>query len=498
MIASWMLYALLVSTLLGAAAWALEEVCRLVGAPVRWVWAGALAATLALVALAPLRTTPSAAPDLSGVMVRVTEPGATPAATGPLATLARTVGEARAALDRAMRSAAALGEGVPGWALGAGWAALSATLLAVAWATLRRGRWARRRWPLHEMAGVPVRVAPRVGPAVLGVRAPEVVVPEWLLEVSPEEQRLVVLHEREHIRARDPLLLAAGCVAAALVPWVPAAWWMLRRLRVAVELDCDARVLRRGVRPVAYGTLLIEMAGRGPGLTLGAPAMAGSPSSLERRLRAMNVRLPRFAPARAGLLGVLGLAVLAAACETSLPTTAEVDRMDVASVESHAEKFQIFEGGGNLKYTVDGKAVTAAEARALTAGRIAQIQVHRTPEGGTVDITTGEAAPGQRLRTPGATGEIMILRRDSSQARVHVSELNPGGTGPVRIRTGERFEGLTVVDGRVVTPTEMRTLAAGRIDKVEVIKGPRAAELYPNDPRAAHGVIRITTKAAAQ
>jgi hypothetical protein len=392
-----------------------------------------------------------------------------------------------------MQSAAALGEGVPGRALGAGWAALSLTLLAAVWLTLRRGRGACRRWPLHELAGTPVRVAPRLGPAVLGVRAPEVVVPEWLLEVSPEEQRLVVLHEREHIRARDPLLLAAGCMAVALVPWVPAAWWMLLRLRLAVELDCDARVLRQGVRPFAYGTLLIEMAGRGPGLTLGAPAMAGSPSSLERRLRAMNVRLPRFAPARAGLLGILSVAVLAAACETSLPTTAEVDRMDVASAESHAARFQLFEGG-NLKYTVDGKAVTAEEARALTAGRIAQIQVHRTPDGGTVDITTGPAAPGQRLRTPGAAEEVMIFRGDSSRTRVHVSEINPGGTGPVRIRTSDRFEGLMILDGRVISQAEMRSLVPGRIGNIEVIKGPAAAQLYPNDPRAANGVIRITTK----
>lgn len=497
MIASWMLYALLVSTLLGAAGWALEEVCRLLGRPVRWVWAGALAATLALVALAPLRTTPSAAPEIAGVMVRVTEPGAAPAARGPLAVLAGSVADLRATLDGAMASAASQAGEVPGWALGAGWAVLSLALLAVAWATLHHGRGARRRWPLHEMAGMPVRVAPRLGPAVLGVRAPEVVVPEWLLEVSPEEQRLVVLHEREHIRARDPLLLAAGCVAVALVPWVPAAWWMLLRLRLAVELDCDARVLRQGVRPFAYGTLLIEMAGRGPGLTLGAPAMAGSPSSLERRLRAMNVRLPRFAPARAGLLGILGVAVLAAACETSLPTTAEVERMDVASAESHASKFQLFEGG-DLKYTVDGKPVTAEEARALTGGRIAQIEVRRTPEGGTVNITTGDMAPSRRVRTPGATEDITILRGDSAGTRVRISEMAPSRSQAVRLRTGERFEGLTVVDGRIVSSAEMQSIAPGRIDQVEVIKGPAAARLYPNDPRAAHGVIRITTKRAAQ
>lgn len=494
MIASWMLYALLVSTLVGAAAWVLEEVCRLVGRPVRWVWAGALAATLALVALAPLRTAPSAASEISGVMVRVTEPGAAPAARGPVAMLAGAVAKLRASLDGAMESAAARAGGVPGWALGAGWAALSLTLLAITWATLHHGRGARRRWPLHELAGMPVRVAPRLGPAVLGVRAPEVVVPEWLLEVSPEEQRLVVLHEREHIRARDPLLLAAGCVAVALVPWVPAAWWMLLRLRLAVELDCDARVLRQGVRPFAYGTLLIEMAGRGPGLTLGAPAMAGSPSSLERRLRAMNVRLPRFAPARAGLLGILGVATLAAACETSLPTTAEVERMDVSAAESQAAKLELFEGG-DLKYTVDGKAVTAAEARALTASRIAQIEVRRTGEGGTVSITTGDMVASRRLRTPRATEDVTILRGDSTGSRVRVSaHASAEATHPVRVGVGDRFEGLTVVDGRVVSSAEMRSIVPDRIDQVEIIKGARAAEMYPNDPRAVHGVIRITTK----
>ena len=56
MIASWMLFALLVSALVAAAAQILEEVCRLSGSPVRFVWIGALLAMLSLVALAPLRT----------------------------------------------------------------------------------------------------------------------------------------------------------------------------------------------------------------------------------------------------------------------------------------------------------------------------------------------------------------------------------------------------------------------------------------------------------
>ena len=52
-------------------------------------------------------------------------------------------------------------------------------------------------------------------------------------------------HEREHQRARDPLLLHAAAVGALVMPWNPAVWWMLSRLKLAVEMDCDARVFAR-------------------------------------------------------------------------------------------------------------------------------------------------------------------------------------------------------------------------------------------------------------
>lgn len=496
MIVSWMLYSLLVSALVAAAAWVLEEVCRLVGRPVRWVWLGALAATLALVALAPLRAT---APPSSALEATVVSDAAGARAgrgsTGVLAALAEAMTEARAILGEVLGSAVALGGRIPGEALMAGWIVLSATLLAVAAATILRAHGARRRWPLHVLAGTPVRVAPRLGPAVLGLRAPEVVVPRWLLEAPPEEQRLVVLHEREHIRARDPLLLAAGCLAAALVPWNPAAWWMLSRLRTAVELDCDARVLRRGVRPFAYGTLLIDMAGRGPGLTLGAPAMAGSPSSLERRLRAMNVRIPRFAPARAGLLGVLAAGALVGACSADLPTSAEVERMDVAAVEKQATHLRIF-GEEGMTYVVDGKPVSAEEARALSADRIAQIEVKKQPDGtGTVSITTGESNGRTRFRVSGVRVNPDALPGDSGRTRVMVMEMKDGSGDRVRVMSpGAGFEGLVVIDGQIVSESAFRSLSPDRIEKIEVVKGARAAEMYPGNAAATKGVISITTK----
>ena len=92
MIASWMLYALLVSVLLAAGAWLLEGAVRLRGGPVRYLWLGALLATVALTALAPLRTSP--APLLPSVALART-PGADGAAEvrpeGPAALAARVL-----------------------------------------------------------------------------------------------------------------------------------------------------------------------------------------------------------------------------------------------------------------------------------------------------------------------------------------------------------------------------------------------------------------------
>jgi TonB family protein len=73
---------------------------------------------------------------------------------------------------------------------------------------------------------------------------------------------LVITHEEEHLRARDTLLLASGLGAIVLAPWNLFAWIQLRRLRLAIEMDCDARLIRRGVPPTQYASVLVEVGGR--------------------------------------------------------------------------------------------------------------------------------------------------------------------------------------------------------------------------------------------
>ncbi|HYW10358.1 MAG TPA: M56 family metallopeptidase [Longimicrobium sp.] len=507
MIAAWMLYALLVSVLMAAGAWLLEEVVRQRGGIVRFLWLGALVGTVGLVAVAPLRTAPAVRPA-GGISIPVTAAKTVEARPeGVAAMAARALRAVRTVLARPLQEAAALGTGTAGRALAAGWGGLSLLFLALAAGTALRARRARRRWPVADVAGAPVRVSPGTGPAVLGIVHPEVVVPAWLLHATEDEQRLVVLHEREHVRARDPLLLAVGCVAVALLPWSPAAWWMLLRLRAAVELDCDARVLRAGVPRRAYGSLLIDMAGRGPGLSLGVPALAGSPSTLERRLRAMNVRLPRFARTRAGLFGVLGFALLAGACDTPLPTTAEVQAMDVATLE--AKTLGVTAVSENVTYYVDGKQMTAAEAHALVGDQIVRMDVTRgaTPAHGIVRIHTRDAAAlhaavhGERLRHPAvsAVSTESGVSAVSSTMEVHVDTPVADGTG-VRIRTAGAGMGaehpLLVIDGVLSDERTLHALGPEGIERVDVLKGEAATREY-SDPRAANGVIRITTKKAA-
>ena len=46
---------------------------------------------------------------------------------------------------------------------------------------------------------------------------------------------MMLAHEEEHVRARDPWLLAAAGLALVAVPWNIAAWLVVRRLRLALR-----------------------------------------------------------------------------------------------------------------------------------------------------------------------------------------------------------------------------------------------------------------------
>lgn len=152
-------------------------------------------------------------------------------------------------------------------------------------------RRARRTWHAAVMDGVEVDVSPATGPAVLGIISHRIVMPEWAMSMASEQQRLMLAHEREHVSARDPQRLALAVVALILMPWNAVLWWCTARLRRAIEMDCDARVLRQYPCAKEYGRLLLDVAARGHGFeSVGIPAVAllRLPSELETRLCAIS------------------------------------------------------------------------------------------------------------------------------------------------------------------------------------------------------------------
>jgi TonB family protein len=145
-----------------------------------------------------------------------------------------------------------------------------------------------------------------------------VVLPEWLLLLDPSLRALVLRHEEEHRRARDPFVVVGAAILVALVPWNVALWWQRRRLRLAIEVDCDGRVLSVHPRTEHYGLLLLAIAQRQSQSALVA-ALTEHTTDLEWRINAMRTDLDRFP--RLAAVGLLSLAAaaIALACSADAP-----------------------------------------------------------------------------------------------------------------------------------------------------------------------------------
>jgi len=179
-----------------------------------------------------------------------------------------------------------------------------------------------------------------------------------VLELEHDVQRLISLHEEEHLRAGDLPLMIGGLFLVLLAPWNPALWWQLRRLRLAVEADCDYRVLRRGVDVVAYSSLLLEVGGRSARHHLPALAFIKKTSTLARRIHLMTWK-PRMRLGRA-----VGAAALAAtfgvlACETTTVSVVETEAPEAQLVAEGTDTSLVYvqkmNGNGDEPlYVVDG------------------------------------------------------------------------------------------------------------------------------------------------
>lgn len=495
------IYILIVTLPLIAAAALTEKLFRLWSIPVRGAWA----ATALLIALIGGRTVtqqllaPHAVLSVTGINIAATA-SATPTvkASVALAALRDLMSLPRTAAAHASHLVGPTSNS----SLAILWLVMSGLILALIGVVYSRVRRARQEWSVADFAGQRVRVAPNAGPAVVGILRPEIVVPRWMLDGHPDDSQLIVMHEMEHRAAHDPVLLAAMWGLVALFPWHPGAWYCLARTRLAIEIDCDARVVGNGASLKSYAQLLVNQASARLGapvhMWLGATSLLEPSSHLERRLRAMvipdnehSAKRP-FARALRSASYIAIVSTLAiAACESHVPTAADISGLDAASAEKNVRQAFVIDAKQPTFY-VNDVVVSAERAKAIPSDSISTINFVRSKQPG------GE----QQIRLETLSGEHRIhtvtLPLSLARAGTHMVL----GSQAVSVKyssTGKRFvttpaaEPLFLIDGVVATTAQYKALNPANIESVEVTKG-AAALKQSSDPRASNGIVSITLK----
>jgi len=321
---SWMLYSIVVSLLMGLAALALERSAQIRRRPARWLWGVCLVASLAIPFI-PSRVSVQIPEAMHAERVTSSEilaPPRTKAIETPRFTLP-IIGTDQTPLSDEVST-------LLEWA----WRIASIALVLVILASGAHLSWRRRRWERGQMAGAAVYISEDCGPAVVGFLRPHIVVPRWLTKASPAEQELVIAHERSHLGAYDIQLLTIAVCLLACMPWNPMLWWQLRRLRLAIETDCDARVLSLGHPVAGYSATLIAVGERQSASYAMTMASYGSKSFLEQRIHNMLRKKTRHAWASALALACLGVGLAVCAAEVAPP---KVDFVSKASDQGSAD-----------------------------------------------------------------------------------------------------------------------------------------------------------------
>src|SRR5262245_41462345 len=190
---SWMLYSIVVSLLMGLAALALERSAQIRQKPARWLWGVCMVASLAI---------PFIPSNASVHAPATTNADRATSSEVPTTLQPKPVELSRFALPIIGADQAPLSSGVStllDWTRRMASMALALTILAGG----AHLSWRRRHWDRGCMVGTAVYISEDCGPAVVGFFRPHIVVPRWLKRLSPDEQELVIAHERSHLGACD-------------------------------------------------------------------------------------------------------------------------------------------------------------------------------------------------------------------------------------------------------------------------------------------------------
>jgi len=309
----WMIYVIVLTLLLATGALAAERAARLGGSATRWIWALAITLSLLMptvIASVSIQIPNILSPAVSHQVIELRNITSVPLAPQAIIGASSKDFAALRGLDPILRSA---------------WMAVSIAMLLGLMASAQFLQSRKRGWSTGTLSDTAVYIAPNVGPAVIGLLRPRIVVPSWLLSSDLSRQGAVMAHERSHLEAKDTQLFTVALFLLVVMPWNLPLWWQLRRLRYAIEVDCDRRVVKSGCDAVIYGETLIFVAERGSTYIGAVAAMSESKSFLEQRITIMMSKPGKYQRATVAALLCVTTALVAVATQVSPPNASTVE-----------------------------------------------------------------------------------------------------------------------------------------------------------------------------
>lgn len=437
MIAVWMAYTLACGTLIAFACWLLERIAGAARIPTRGVWAGGMMMMLVFAAAAAVHEhswRPASLPSAPGTLIHVSVEGSDgSAALIPAALAHQRLSRAGETLNAWIATAAVR---LARWdrPLLVLWAVAAAFMGGiVAHATLE-GMRLRYGLETQNVAGTTVLLTNDVGPSAIGVGRSAILVPRWALDLDGPQMTLLLRHEREHLAARDPLLLLASLLSLVLAPWHLPLWWSRKRLLMAVEVDCDRRVLRAHPDVRRYGQLLLLAAQRPQRPAWPNHAVASVVAPLRPRARQLATRISAMTQPHKSriLLRAIPLAIGVVAIATLLITLPSPGGVQAQVQGSGAQERAI---------------VHLTEVGWLGVGDSPPSIVIYTTEGGRVGVGTDlPAALADTLRL----NRVPAITADVTDGDVHIQVRGPGNVRVGGTVTGAPAQALSATGRHIV------------------------------------------------
>lgn len=174
-----------------------------------------------------------------------------------------------------------------------------------------------------------------LGPLLLGFLRPKIVLPaDFAKRYSPDEQQLILAHERVHLQRGDMLANGMVAILQVLLWFNPLLHFAVGRFRLDQELACDATVLRRHPQSrQVYAEAIFKTQLNAAGVPFGCQWQSGHP--LKERLLQLSRRQPH--PARRASVMTLLAGLISVACYGAWAN----EHAPRASAQNQRERFKV-------------------------------------------------------------------------------------------------------------------------------------------------------------